>query len=131
MALRPLAANDRSLIAAARDALRRRYRPHHHSVGAAVRTASGRVYAGINLDASPHGPCAEPIAMGAALTAGERIVGIVAVTRSGARYRVLPPCGSCRQLLADYAPGAAVITVERGKVGTAKVADLLPAPYVG
>jgi len=130
MAFRPITAKDRELIDAARETLRRRYRPHRHTVSAAVRTSSGRVYTGINIDASPHGPCAEPVAMGAAFVAGERIASIVALTKRGREFPVLPPCGSCRQLLMDYTPDATVLLTDRGKVVKAKARELLPGPYL-
>src|SRR5438094_552668 len=102
MPFRAITAKDRELIAAAREALRRNYRRHRHTVGAALRTASGRVYEGINLDGTAKGPCAEDVALGAALVSGDRDVrGIVAVTKRGRAYPVLSPCGNCRQMLRD------------------------------
>ena len=90
-----LDAKDRELIAAARDVLRRNYHHERHSVGAAVRCESGRIYVGINVEACGYGPCAEPIAIGAAFSNGERhIKAIVAVCKDGKRYPVLSPCGT-------------------------------------
>ena len=131
MPFRPIAAKDRELIAAARETLRRRYRPHRHTVAAALRTTSGRVYTSVNVESTPHGPCAEWVVIGEALTEGDGdIRAIVAVTKRGRRYPVLPPCGSCRQILVDYAPDASVILTNGGKVVKAKARDLLPGPYV-
>jgi len=132
MPFRPITAKDRTLIAAAREALRRNYRPHRHTVGAALRTASGRVYEGINVDGTGRGPCAEDVALGAALVNGDRDVrAIVAVTKRGRAYAVLSPCGNCRQMLLDYAPDATVILMDGGKVVKAKARELLPGPYHG
>ncbi len=126
----PITAEDRALIEAARALLRKNYRRHRHSVAAAVRASSGRVYLGFNLDPSPHSACAEPVAVGAALVAGDRTLrAIVAVTKDGDRYPVLSPCGRCRQLLIDYAPDAAVLLVDDGRVVKARARDLLPGPY--
>jgi len=131
MPFRPIAAKDRELIAAAREVLRRRYRAGRHTVGAALRTSSGRVYTGISVESTPHGPCAEWVAIGEALTEGDGdIRAIVAVTKRGRRYPVLPPCGSCRQILVDYASDASVILTNGGKVVKARARDLLPGPYV-
>jgi len=54
MPFRPITAKDRELIAAARETLRRRYRPHRHTVAAALRTSSGRVYTSVDVEATPH-----------------------------------------------------------------------------
>ncbi len=127
----PLDPEDQELIAAATDVLRRNYHPVRHTVGAAVLCSSGRIYTGINVEACGYGPCAEPIAIGAALSNGERdIRAIVAVCKQGDAYPVLSPCGNCRQLLVDYAPDAMVIVSHEGAVVKARARHLLPAPYV-
>ncbi|MBC7250966.1 MAG: cytidine deaminase [Anaerolineae bacterium] len=126
-----LDAEDQKLIEAAREVLRRNYHPVKHSVGAAVLCASGRIYTGINVEACGYGPCAEPIAIGAAFTNGEReIRAIVAVHKRGDTYPVLSPCGNCRQLLVDYAPEAMVIFDYDGQVVKARARDLLPGAYL-
>ena len=66
---------DQQLIEAARSVLVRRYRPRWHSVGAAIRGKSGRIYTAVNLNARYVGRvdvCAEAIALGMAVAAGER-----------------------------------------------------------
>ena len=115
---------------AAEDALRHGYVSDRHTVAAAVRTRSGAVYTGLNLNGI-HTPCAEPVALGAAMTRGDRKVeSMVAVYRRGNRYRVLSPCGTCRQLLFDYSPDASVIVRFRnGRVGRLTAAESLPAAY--
>lgn len=127
----PLAPEDQRLIEAARDVLRRNYHPVRHSVGAAVLCASGRIYTGINVEACGYGPCAEPIAIGAAFTNGERdVLAIVAVCKRGDEYPVLSPCGNCRQLLLDYAPEAMVILDADGEVVKTEARNLLPGAYL-
>lgn len=127
---RPLTAEDRALIGAAVEALRLGYRKERHTVGAAVRTGSGTIYRGLNLNGN-HSPCAEPVAIGAAVTAGERdLECMVAVCRRGTSFPILSPCGTCRQLLLDYAPGAEVIVAfDGGRVGRIPVVDSLPGAY--
>jgi cytidine deaminase len=121
---------DRELIAAATDVIRKNFREGRHSVGAAVRCSSGKTYVGVNIDSCGYGPCAEPIAVGAAISAGEtQIQSIVAVEGRSGEYHVLSPCGNCRQLLLDYAPEALVIVSHDGKVAKMRARDLLPAPY--
>ena len=130
MMFAPLEPQDHKLIDAAVDVLRRNYRPGRHTVGAAVLCSSGRIYQGVNVEACGYGPCAEPIAIGAAFSHGESdIVAIVAVHRRGDAYAVLSPCGNCRQLLVDYAPEAMVILDDRGQPVKARATDLLPGAY--
>ncbi len=127
---RPLAHEDRALVRVAREALRAGYRRGRHGVAAAVRTASGAVYVGLNVD-GVHGPCAEHVAIGAALTAGDaKLASMVAVAKRGRSFPVLSPCGNCRQLLLDYAPHATVIArYPDGRVVRLSVAESLPAAY--
>ena len=83
------------------------------------------------MEACGYGPCAEPIAIGAAFTHGEKeIRAMVAVCKDGDEYCVLPPCGNCRQLLLDYAPDAMVILNDGGRYGKTQVRNLLPGAYV-
>jgi cytidine deaminase len=127
---RALTAKDLALIRAAREALRKGFDAKHHSVGAAVRTSSGAIFFGLNLEGI-HTPCAEPVAIGAAVTAGDcEIVSMVAVTGRGRSYPVLSPCGTCRQLLLDYAPKASVILrFSNGRVASVSVAESLPGAF--
>lgn len=118
-----------ALFDTAVDVLRKNYHPLRHSVGAAVLCQSGDIYSGVNVESSGHGVCAEPIALGAALSAGEReILAIVAVARREDEYVVLSPCGNCRQMFLDYAARADVIISDAG--GTTKAKDLLPGAYI-
>jgi cytidine deaminase len=126
----PLRAEDLELIDAAQTVVRQRYVPRWNSVGAALRTRSGKIYAAIHLDAAVGrvAVCAEMIALGMAVAAGDgRVEAIVAVTRHGEdEWEILPPCGMCRELLSDYAPRAQVIVP--GVDGPVRVVltDLLP-----
>jgi cytidine deaminase len=130
MAYHSLDNDDLALIAAAQDVLRRNYRKGRHNVGAAVRGPSGRIYTGVNVEACGYGPCAEPIAIGAAFSNGEPlIVAMVAVHKRGDTYPVIPPCGNCRQLLFDYAPDAIVILPDGEGNTKTTVKELLPGAY--
>ena len=99
-----------------------------HHVAAAVLTEGG-LYTGINLECTlPRAcVCAEAVAIGAACAAepGARILHSVAVNRRG---EIIPPCGPCRELLADFGPDADVAVAE-GE--TAALRDLLPRAYKG
>jgi cytidine deaminase len=121
---------DLALIEAAADVIRRNYDPIRHSVGAALRGASGRIYTGVNIDSCAYGPCAEPVAFGSAICSGEReFTAIVAVI--GDTFAVLPPCGNCRQMMFDYMRDVLVILEIDGRRVKTKARDLLPTPYQG
>ena len=127
---RRLTREDRDLIHSAEYLLRRGYDPLHHTVAAAVRSDSGRIYFGLNVNGI-FSPCAEPVAIGAAFTAGEHgIRSMVAVHRRGATYPVISPCGTCRQLLYDYAPRASVIVrFANGRLARLTATEALPGAY--
>ena len=93
-----------SLLDAARDVRERAYVPYSKfKVGAAIRGASGTVYRGCNVEnvAYPEGTCAEAGAIAAMVAAGETQLIEVAVIADSPTP--VPPCGGCRQKLAEFA----------------------------
>jgi cytidine deaminase len=118
------------LIKQAQQARAHAYAPYSgYAVGAAVLAASGRIYAGVNVEnaAYPSGVCAERAAVFNAVGAGERqIVAVVVATENAGT-----PCGSCRQVLAEFGAQAEVIMVDDGGTIAARmtVADLLPRAF--
>ncbi|KAA9165502.1 cytidine deaminase [Amycolatopsis acidicola] len=92
--------------------LGRGYRHERHEVAAALRTRGGAVFTGLHVagSAGRSSICAEGVALGAALTAGDRDVeAVVAVLyRPAGTVRVIAPCGVCRELLYDYCPDASI-----------------------
>jgi cytidine deaminase len=102
-------------------------------VGAALLTRSGEIITGANVESASYGLtcCAERVALFSALTAGKRDFTAVAVV---ARVPGGPmPCGACRQLLAEYAPEAAVWVADTRALHAPKefsVRELLPAAFV-
>lgn len=120
--------SDRELIEAARATIRKNYDGEDHTVGAAVRCSSGKIYTGINVY-SVHGACAEQVAVGAAMTDGERKFTSIVAVRGAGGEEVIPPCGSCRQMLCDYMPDCGVIVISEH--GPEKIAakELLPFAY--
>jgi cytidine deaminase len=133
-----LSDRDHELVAAARDAIKRRYRNDWQEVGAAVRTRDGRIYTGVNLDAylGRMAVCAEAVALGRAITeAGETgIDTIVAVrhpdpTEADQAIAVVSPCGSCRELIWDYDRNARVIVPGTNGPAVAAIGELIPNKY--
>ena len=119
---------DRALIRAALEALDRNFDDgiYHHTVGAAIRCRSGRVYAGVNC-AGVHGACAEYVAMGMAVSAGEREFDTIVAAHEKMINGVLSPCGNCRQMLFEYCPDIRVLlNDDEGNLIKVCVRDLLP-----
>ncbi|HSQ39459.1 MAG TPA: cytidine deaminase [Anaerolineales bacterium] len=90
-----------SLIDLANEARKRAYVPYSkYRVGAALRTKSGRVFTGVNVEnaAYPTTMCAERVAVYKAVSEGEREFDIIAVVTDNGGS----PCGSCRQVLAEF-----------------------------
>ena len=98
------------LAAAAKDASARAYCPYSRfPVGAAVRTADGRVFAGCNVENASFGltVCAERNAIFSAVAAGARqIAALVIYTPTDAP---VTPCGACRQVLLEFGRDADVV----------------------
>ena len=122
-----LTLKDKELIQAASDVIKKNYDNVNwwHTVGAAVRTKSGKIYLGVNCDSVSHGSCAEFIAMGAAITAGEREFDTIVAVLGGEREKILPPCGNCRQMMYCYDKNINVIVNDTTKEN---ILDLLKYP---
>jgi cytidine deaminase len=118
------------LIEAAISVLKANFHPVKHQIGCALRTESGKIYTAVNIESSGYGPCAEAVAIGSAISNGDKnIVSIVAVKKIDENYPVLSPCGNCRQLIIDYAHDADVILNLNGQSLKTKASELLPGPY--
>ena len=112
-----LTLKDKELIQAASDVIKKNYDNVNwwHTVGAAVRTKSGKIYLGVNCDSVSHGSCAEFIAMGAAITSGEREFDTIVSVLGGEHEKILPPCGNCRQMMYYYDKNINVIVTDTTK----------------
>ncbi len=120
------------LLAAARAAFERAYAPYSNfRVGAAVRGASGKVFAGANVENAsyPLGNCAEASALAALVAAGERRITEALVLAAG--EHLCTPCGGCRQRLAEFgAPEVAVHLCDPdGLRRTVTLGALLPLAF--
>lgn len=125
-----LTKKDETLILAAQEAIRANYDTVHcnHTVGAAVRCKSGKIYVGVNVY-SLHGACAEQVAIGTAITQGEREFEAIVAVRGENGEEIIPPCGNCRQMLSDYMAECEVILSIEGKIGKVRAVELLPFAY--
>lgn len=132
---RPEPTADAALEAAARDAQRRAYAPYSKfRVGAAVRMA-GEVFEGANVENASYGlaMCAERTAVFAAVLAGaHRLEAVVVCTDASPPSS---PCGACRQVLLEFAPDPAAVTVTainaRGDRRSWTLAELIPDGFSG
>ena len=121
-----------TLIDAARAVRENAYAPYSNfKVGAAIRTMSGEIYAGCNVEnaAYPEGTCAEAGAIAAMIAAGARDIAEVAVIADSPQP--VSPCGGCRQKLAEFASGDVKVTMATtdGTVSDTTVSALLPGAF--
>src|SRR5215470_15897430 len=128
------ATSKRDLVRAAAKARRRAVAPYSQfRVGAALLAGDGRIISGANVESASYGLtcCAERVALFQALTSGARDFRALAVVAQIAGGPM--PCGACRQLLAEYAPQAAVWVADSRALGTVReffVQELLPGAFL-
>jgi cytidine deaminase len=120
---------DADLVQAAAAIASRFGQPHSHTVGAAARSADGRVFVGMNVYHFTGGPCAELVVIGAAAAQGVHDLRTIVAVADRERG-LLPPCGRCRQVLFDYFPDMQVLVGPADAPHRVPIADLLPGPYV-
>ena len=120
------------MVGMAKQAMLRAYAPYSDfPVGAVLRGANGRLYAGCNVEnaAFPQGSCAEASAISAMVMDGERR--IVAALVMGGGPELVTPCGGCRQRLHEFAEESTPIHLcDNGGVRrTVTLGELLPLAF--
>jgi cytidine deaminase len=118
------------LIDLANEARRRAHAPYsNYHVGAALRTRSGRVYTGCNVEnaAYPHCMCAERVAIFKAVSEGEKEFEVIAVATANGGA----PCGGCRQVMAEFGLDTIVLIADGSGNLTKEmtVRELLPMAF--
>jgi cytidine deaminase len=118
------------LIDLARESRRRAYAPYsNYQVGAVLRTRSGRIFTGCNIEnaAYPTSMCAERTAIFKAISEGEKEFDVIAVVTSNGGM----PCGSCRQVMAEFGLDTAVLVADaEGRLVLETTVDgLLPGAF--
>ena len=120
-----------SLVDAARRARAHALAPYSNfKVGAAIRTRSGRIFTGCNVENATYGltVCAERVALWKALSEGERDFDEIAIVID--TEPLTPPCGACRQLLWEYGGDLTVTLANLTSVTWQhQMSELLPIPF--
>jgi cytidine deaminase len=120
------------LFEAARAAMAFAHAPYSKfPVGAAIRAEDGKIYAGANIEnlSFPQGWCAEPTAISHMIMGGAKKIVEMAVIAE--KLPLCPPCGGCRQKIAEFADAGTPIYLcdETGVKKTVRMADLLPHSF--
>ncbi len=112
-------------------AMENAYAPYSRfRVGAAVRTRTGEVIAGCNVENAAYGEalCAERVAIAAAVARGMKEFEEIAIASESDDPAA--PCGSCRQTMSEFAPDLKITSYSRnGKQVTWRLTDLLPEAF--
>jgi cytidine deaminase len=120
-----------SLIAAAKSARANAHAPFSNfKVGAALRTSSGKIFGGCNVENATYGltVCAERVAIFKAISEGERKFDAIAVVTD--TDALTPPCGACRQLIWEFCGDVPVVMSNlQGSVEELRMSQLFPKPF--
>ena len=129
-----MSADDIRLLEIAQELLARVWVHGRHEVATALRAADGSVYTGVHVEGSCRRSsiCAEGVAMGMARAglAPESPLQIDAVVsvqiKPAGQFRIIAPCGVCRELISDYSPDAQIWITDDAGVHAVGALDLLP-----
>ena len=119
------------LVEAAKQARENAHAPYSNfRVGAALRSTSGRIFAGCNVENATYGltMCAERVAIFKAVSEGERGFSAIAVVTD--TEVLTPPCGACRQLIWEFCGDIPVSMANlKGKIEVMQMRELFPRPF--
>ncbi len=121
----------KELLDIAKQASKNAYAPYSNfKVGAAVRASSGAIYSACNVENSSYSLtlCAERNAIFQAISKGERIITEIAIYVDS--DKLFPPCGACRQVMAEFASDLPIVYASHNEVLESKLSDLLPQSFL-
>ena len=128
--------NTKALLAMAEEARGASYSPYSGiTVGAALLTKSGKVYRGANIENASYSPtvCAERVAFFKAVSDGERDFIAIAIAGGKAGQpgkEDFPPCGVCRQVMAEFcSQNFLVIWGNKDKMTEKTLCEILPCGF--
>ena len=129
-----MSVEDIRLLAIAQPLLARVWVHGRHEVATALRTADGSVYTGVHVEGSCRRSsiCAEGVALGTARAGLEpgaplRVDTVVSVQiKPAGQFRIIAPCGVCRELISDYSPDTRIWITSEAGVHAVVAQDLLP-----
>ena len=116
---------DAELVRLARETAQAAYCPYSgYPVGAALRSADGRIFTGCNVENASYGltMCAERVALFKAVREKATAFDVIAVASQNAPW----PCGACRQALREFAPDLRVLVSSGDRMEERSLRDLLP-----
>ena len=123
--------DEAKLLGLAKEAAARAYAPYSEfRVGAAIQTADGGIYTGVNIENASFGLtlCAERAALAAAVTDGQREFASIAV--AALDRRPVWPCGACLQVLSEFGSDILIITEDKsGQPVSRDLKELLPESF--
>jgi cytidine deaminase len=121
----------KNLLDKAKQASKNAYAPYSNfKVGAAVRASSGVIYSGSNIENSSYSLtlCAERNAIFQAVSQGERIITEIAIYVDN--DMLFPPCGACRQVIAEFASDLPIVYASRNEIKESTLSELLPQSFL-
>lgn len=121
----------KELLNRAKEAMRYAYVPYSSfKVGAALRTKSGKVYTGCNIENASYGAtnCAERTALFKAVSEGETEITDIAVVSSSGEFTY--PCGVCRQVISEFMQeGNLIFENSKGEIKVVKLSEIFPYSF--
>lgn len=124
-----LTKRDLELVEKARDLIEKR-KSERSSVASALRTRSGSIFEGVNIEiqcSAPCSICAEYAAIGTMFSEGEDEIETIVAYSFKESGHVLPPCGKCRQFIAEFGDPYVIVQIDK-KLKKAKLSELYPLP---
>ena len=130
MIKRELTKSDYNLIALAENSIKNHADSDRHAVCSVLRSSSGKIYSGINLDTyvGRAATCAESISIGSCVMNDDLPIETIVSVHIDAG--VVSPCGVCRELIADYSPEVFIILREQETYFKVKITELFPYKYL-